>query len=82
VAGSEVNEDRAYWAGHSPGPESRGFPLRPTSSGASWLSASVTGAIDAALVSALEQIARQQHTTISVGPAGHLLPGAARAHGR
>ena len=65
LAGSEVNEDRAYWAGHLAGARVPRLPLRPTSSGASWLSASVTGTIDAALVSALEQIARQQHTTIA-----------------
>ncbi len=65
LASPEMNEDRTYWTGHLAGARVPQLPLRPTLSRAPWLSASVTGTIDAAMVSALGQIARQQHTTIA-----------------
>ena len=65
LASPEMNEDRTYWTGHLTGARVPRLPLRPTPSGAPWLSAGVTDTIDAATVSALRQIARRQHTTIA-----------------
>jgi hypothetical protein len=65
LASPEANEDRAHWAGHLAGARVPRLPLRPTSSGAPWRSASVTGTIDAATVSALGQLARHERTTIA-----------------
>jgi hypothetical protein len=65
LAGPEVHEDRTYWTDHLAGARVPSLPLRPTPPGAPWLSASVTDTIDAAVVTALGQIARQQHTTIA-----------------
>jgi hypothetical protein len=60
-----MNEDRAYWMRHLAGAQVPRLPLRPTPSETPWLSASITEMIGAATVSALGQIARQQHTTIA-----------------
>lgn len=65
LASHEANEDRTYWTGHLAGARVPRLPLRPAPSGAPWLSASVTGTIDAATVSALGRIARQQQTTMA-----------------
>jgi Condensation domain len=65
LASLEMNEDRTYWSGHLAGARVPRLPLRPTPSGAPWLSASITDTIDAATVSALGQIARHQRTTVA-----------------
>jgi hypothetical protein len=65
LAGPEMNEDRAYWTNHLAGARVPRLPLRPTPSGAPWVSGSVTETIDATSVSALGQLARQQRTTIA-----------------
>ena len=65
LASPEMNDDRRYWADHLAGARAPRLPLRPTPSGAPWLSASITDTIDAATVSALAKIARRQHTTVA-----------------
>jgi len=65
LASPEANEDRTYWTGHLAGARVPRLPLRSAPPGAPWLSDSVTGTIDAATVSALERIARQQQTTMA-----------------
>ncbi|MFD1939773.1 condensation domain-containing protein [Nonomuraea mangrovi] len=64
LAGPEMREDRTYWTNHLEGARVPQLPLREAAPG-SWVSASVTGTIDAVTVSALEQIARPRHTTLA-----------------
>jgi hypothetical protein len=65
LAGPEMREDRRYWTDHLAGAKVPRLALRPTAPGAPWVSESATATIDAATVSALGRIARDQHTTIA-----------------
>jgi hypothetical protein len=65
LASPEMNEDRSYWTRHLAGARVPRLALRPAPAQTPWLSASTTGTIDAATVSALTRISRRQHTTIA-----------------
>lgn len=64
LAGPEMADDRRFWTAHLAGARVPRLPLRAPS-GTPWVSASITDTIDAATVSALARIARDQHTTVA-----------------
>lgn len=65
LAGQGPDEDREYWSAHLERATLPRLPLRPTPPGTPWVSASVTGSIDATTVSLIERLARSQHTTLA-----------------
>ncbi|WP_433213854.1 condensation domain-containing protein [Microtetraspora malaysiensis] len=64
LAGPDMRADRAYWSDHLAGARVPRLPLREAAPG-TWISATVTGALDAATVTALEQTARARRTTLA-----------------
>ncbi|MFI6318277.1 condensation domain-containing protein [Nonomuraea sp. NPDC050556] len=64
LAGPEMREDQTYWTDHLRDARVPRLPLRDAKP-AEWVSASATGTIDAPTVTALEQIARNRHTTLA-----------------
>jgi hypothetical protein len=65
LAGPGPDEDREYWSTHLQDARLPRIPLRPTPPGAPWVSASFTGAVDAATVTLIGRFARSQHTTLA-----------------